>query len=144
MSPVEVGIIRRKLAAIVENSKALEPIARMTQRQYLDDLYKRKATERLLQELVEAAIDINIYIIVQTGQTVPDDYYESFIKAGALRIISSDLAEKLAPSAGLRNRLVHEYNMLEHPVVLDAVRKAEELYTEYVRQVEDYIERTPS
>jgi uncharacterized protein YutE (UPF0331/DUF86 family) len=142
MSPVEAGIIRRKLAAIVENLKALEPIARMTQRQYLDDLYKRKATERLLQELIETAIDINTYIIVQTGQTVPDDYYESFIKAGALQVISSDLAEKLAPSAGLRNRLVHEYNRLEHSVVLDAVKKAEELYTEYVRQVKDYIEKT--
>jgi uncharacterized protein YutE (UPF0331/DUF86 family) len=143
MSPVEEGIIRRKLAAIVENLKALEPIALMTQAEYLEDLYKRKATERLLQELIEAAIDINTYLVVQTGRAAPDDYYESFIKAGALRIISSDLAEKLAPSAGLRNRLVHEYNMLEHAVVLDAVRKAEELYTEYVRQVEDYIEKTP-
>jgi uncharacterized protein YutE (UPF0331/DUF86 family) len=143
MSPVEEGILRRKLAAIVENLKALEPIARMTPRQYLEDLYKRKATERLLQELIEAAIDINTYLIVQTGHTVPDDYYESFIKAGALQVISSDLAEKLAPSAGLRNRLVHEYNMLEHSVVLDAVRKAEDLYAEYVRQVEDYIEKNP-
>jgi uncharacterized protein YutE (UPF0331/DUF86 family) len=143
MSSAEEGVIRRKLAAIVENLKALEPIARMTQTQYIEDLYKRKATERLLQELIEAAIDINIYIIVQKGHTVPDDYYESFIKAGALQIISSDLAEKLAPSAGLRNRLVHAYNMLEHSVVLDAVRKAEELYTEYVKQVEDCIQRTP-
>jgi len=143
MSPVEEEIIRRKLAAIVENLKALEPIARMTQSQYLDDLYKRKAAERLLQELIEAAIDINTYIIVQTGHTVPDDYYESFINAGTLQIISSDLAEKLAPSAGLRNRLVHEYNMLEHSVVLDAVRKAEDLHTEYVRQVERYIQKTP-
>jgi uncharacterized protein YutE (UPF0331/DUF86 family) len=143
MSPVEEGILRRKLAAIVENLKALEPIARMTPRQYLEDLYKKKATERLLQELSEAAIDINTYIIIQTGHTVPDDYYESFIKAGALQVISSDLAEKLAPSTGLRNRLVHEYNMLEHSVVLDAVRKAEDLYAEYVKQVEDYIEKTP-
>ncbi len=142
MSPVEEGILRRKLAAMVENLKALEPIALMTPRQYLEDLYKRKATERLLQELIEAAIDINTYTIVQTGHTVPDDYYESFIKAGAVGIISPDLAEKLAPSAGLRNRLVHEYNMLEHSVVLDAVSKAEDLYTEYVRQVEDYIEKT--
>jgi uncharacterized protein YutE (UPF0331/DUF86 family) len=143
MSSAEEGVIRRKLAAIVENLKALEPIARMTQTQYIEDLYKRKATERLLQELIEAAIDINTCIIVQTGHTVPDDYYESFIKAGALQIISSELAEKLAPSAGLRNRLVHAYNMLEHSVVLDAVRKAEELYTEYVKQVEDCIQRTP-
>jgi len=143
MSPVEEGIIRRKLAAIVENLKALKPIAGMTQRQYLDDLYKRKATERLLQELIEAAIDINTYLTVQTGHLVPDDYYESFIKAGALQIISSDLAEKLAPSAGLRNRLVHEYNTLEHSMVLDAVKKAGELYTEYVRQVEAYLEKIP-
>jgi hypothetical protein len=33
--------------------------------------------------------------------------------------------------------------MLEHSVVLDAVRKSEDLYAEYVRQVEDYIEKTP-
>ena len=143
MSPVEQGIIRRKLVAIVENLKALEPIALMTQAEYLKDLYKRKATERLLQEIIEAAIDINTHIIVQTGHAAPDDYYESFIKAGALRIISSDLAERLAPSAGLRNRLVHEYNMLEDSVVLEAVRIAEELYTEYVGEVEDYIEKTP-
>jgi uncharacterized protein YutE (UPF0331/DUF86 family) len=141
MTPVEEEIIRRKLAAIVENLKALEPISLMTQTEYLEDLYKRKAAERLLQELIEAAIDINTYIIVQTGHAGPDDYYESFIKVGALRIISSDLAEKLVPSAGLRNRLVHEYNMLEHSVVLDAVRKTEELYTQYVRQVENYIQK---
>jgi hypothetical protein len=52
VSSAEEGVIRRKLAAIVENLKALEPIARMTQTQYIEDLYKRKATERLLQELL--------------------------------------------------------------------------------------------
>jgi len=139
MSPVEEEIIRRKLATIVENLKALEPIEKMTPKEYIQDLYKRKATERLLQELVEAAIDINTYIIVQTGNKVPDDYYESFIKLGELSIISSDLAEKLAPSAGLRNRLVHEYDTLEHSMVLGAVRKAEELYPAYIKQIEDYL-----
>jgi len=139
MSPVEEEIIRRKLATIVENLKALEPIGKMTLKEYVQELYKRKATERLLQELIEAAIDINTYIIVQTGNKVPDDYYESFIKLGELSIISSDLAEKLAPSAGLRNRLVHEYDTLEHSMILDAVRRAEELYPAYIKQIENYI-----
>jgi uncharacterized protein YutE (UPF0331/DUF86 family) len=142
MSPVEEEIIRRKLATIVENLKALEPIGKMTLREYVQELYKRKATERLLQELIEAAIDINTYIIVQTGNKVPDDYYESFIKLGELNIISADLAEKLAPSAGLRNRLVHEYDTLEHSMVLDAVRRAEELYPAYIKQIENYISGT--
>lgn len=139
MSTVEKEIIRRKLAVIVENLKVLEPIRNMTMEDYIEDIYKRKATERLLQELIEAAIDINTHIIVQTGNTVPDDYYESFTKAGDLKIISTKLAAKLAPSAGLRNRLVHEYDLLEHSLVLDAVRTAEEIYPEYIKQIEDFI-----
>lgn len=139
MSPVEEGIIRKKLAVMIENLKALEPIKEMTRDEYIQDLYKRKATERLLQELIEAAIDINIHIIVQTGNAAPDDYFESFIKLGELKIISADLAEKLAPSAGLRNRLVHEYDQLEHSLVLDSVRMAEEMYADYIKEIEGYI-----
>ncbi|MFZ5998209.1 MAG: type VII toxin-antitoxin system HepT family RNase toxin [Nitrospirota bacterium] len=142
MSPLEAEIVRRKLAVIVENLNALAPIGKMSKEEYLQDIYKRKAAERLLQELVEAAIDINTYCIVQTGHAAPDDYYESFIEAGTLNIISADLAVKLAPSAGLRNRLVHEYDDLDHSLVLDAITMAEELYPEYVREMENYLSRS--
>ena len=40
----------------------------MSIEEYTEDLYRRKATERLLQEMIEAAIDINTFIIVQTGK----------------------------------------------------------------------------
>ena len=53
MTPVEAEIITRKLAVIIENIKALEPIKGMGREDYIEDLYKRKATERLLQELIE-------------------------------------------------------------------------------------------
>ena len=142
MSPLEKEIIRRKLAVIIENLKALEPIAAMTREEYIEDFYKRKATERLLQELIEAAIDINTHILVQAGNTVPDDYYESFVKTGELKIISQDLAGKLAPSAGLRNRLVHEYDLLEHSLVLDAVRMAQDIYSQYVKEIDGYLSKT--
>jgi len=141
MSPVEVEILKRKLALIVENLNALELIAQMTKEEYASDLYKRKATERLLQELIEAAIDINIHLLVQTGHSTPDDSYESFIRAGELKIISAGLARQLAPSAGLRNRLVHEYDLIEHGLVLEAVKMAEELYSKYVKEIDDYINK---
>jgi len=139
MSPVEVEIVRRKLSVMIENLKALKPIECMNTDEYIKDIYKRKAAERLLQELIEAAIDINTHIIVQTGNTVPDDFYESFIRAGELKIISMNLAEKLAPSAGLRNRLVHEYDLLEHAMVLDAVRMAEQQYPKFINEIENYL-----
>lgn len=141
MSPIEAEIIRRKLAVITENLAVLKPIESLAKEEYIKDVYKRKATERLLQELIEAAIDINSHIIVQTGNTAPDDYYESFIKMGKLGIISSNLAEQLAPSAGLRNRLVHEYDLLEHSLVLEAVRVAEIQYPRYVKEIDGYISK---
>ncbi len=124
---------------MIESLNALDPIKEMTKEEYIEDLYKRKATERLLQELIEAAIDINTHIIVQSGNSVPDDYYESFIKVGELKIIPMGLAEKLAPSAGIRNRLVHEYDLLEHSMVLESVRMAENLYPEYIKEIEEYV-----
>ncbi|HHT9105770.1 MAG TPA: type VII toxin-antitoxin system HepT family RNase toxin [Candidatus Wujingus californicus] len=139
MSPIEKEIIRRKLFVIAENLKALEPIKNMTREEYIRDVYKRKATERLLQELIEASIDINSHLIVQIGNAAPDDYYECFIKIGELRIISADLAEKLAPSAGLRNRLVHEYDLLDHSLVLEAVKMAEKLYPKYIKEIDTFI-----
>jgi uncharacterized protein YutE (UPF0331/DUF86 family) len=135
MSPFDVEIVQAKLGVIMENLKALEPIKGMAWDQYLHDIYKRKATERLLQELIEAAIDINTHIIVGSGHAPPDDYYQSFIRAGELGILSPDLAEKLAPSAGLRNRLVHEYDRIDHSIILKAVSMAEELYPRYVEEV---------
>ncbi|OGQ52195.1 MAG: hypothetical protein A3J24_12870 [Deltaproteobacteria bacterium RIFCSPLOWO2_02_FULL_53_8] len=139
MSPVEEGMVRRKLAVIVEALNALAPIKGMTAEQYQDDLYKRKAAERLMQELIEAAIDINTHIIVHTGNTSPDDYYESFIRLGELKVISMTLAEKLAPSAGLRNRLVHEYDTLKDSIVLKAIDTAEGLYPQYIKEIDGYI-----
>lgn len=139
MSPLDKEIIRRKLAVILENLDALRPIKDMSKDEYAADVYKRKATERLLQELIEAAIDINTHVIIQEGNKAPDDYFESFIKSGEFKIISIELAEKLAPSAGLGNRLVHEYDLLDHSMVLEAVKTVQELYPLYVREVEDYI-----
>lgn len=139
MTPIDLEIIKRKLSIIIENLRALEPIQNIKQEDYIQDIYKRKATERLLQELIEAAIDINVNLIVSTGHTVPDDYYETFIKVGELNIIPSDLAQKLAPSAGLRNRLVHEYDRLEHSLVLRAVNMAEELFPQYIKAISGYI-----
>ena len=36
--------------------------ARISRVDYIGDIYKRKATERLLQELIEAAIDVNTHL----------------------------------------------------------------------------------
>lgn len=141
MSPVERDVIRRKLERIVENLRLLEPFEDLSLEDYRADPYRRKAIERILQEIVEAAVDLASHILVAFGRPAPDDYYSSFIALGGLGALDATLAAALAPSAGLRNRLVHAYDRIDDRVVLSAVKEALARYPAFVAEIEAFLER---
>ena len=141
MTPIQAEVIKRKLAVIVQSLRALEPVVGLGVEEYRQNIFQRKGTERLLQELIEAAIDINIHIITQLGEVAPDDYYHSFIKLAEKGVISMKLAQQIAPSAGLRNRLVHEYDVIDDTIVLQSVAKCQQQYPLYIKAIEDYLKR---
>jgi uncharacterized protein YutE (UPF0331/DUF86 family) len=142
VTAVDAAVIRRKLGHIVECLEALRPLARLTLPEYRARLYERKAAERLLQEGIEAALDINAHMIAELGGTVPDEYYGGFVKLGELGVLSPALAEALAPSAGLRNRLVHEYGDLDDARVLEAIAVMLDLYPRYIGAVQAHLSRS--
>ncbi|HEX5812174.1 MAG TPA: HepT-like ribonuclease domain-containing protein [Pseudonocardia sp.] len=65
----------------------------------------------------------------------PPDVRRSFTAVADTGLIDHDLAQRLAPSAGLRDVLVHAYVDLDLARVVAAVPLASEQYAEYVRQV---------
>ena len=71
MSPLERDILRRKLERITTNLRLLETVRGISLSDYETDIYRRKAVERLLQEIVEAAVDINSHVLVQAGRGGP-------------------------------------------------------------------------
>jgi len=139
VSPVDAAIIRRKLQHIAASLDGLRPIGRLGVEEYRGRFYERKAAERLLQEAIEAALDINAHLIAELGGEVPEEYYGGFLKLGDLGVIPPDLARALAPSAGLRNRLVHEYEAIDDAKVLESLGTLSALYPRYVQAVETYL-----
>lgn len=139
MSPVEAAIVRRKLARIVASLDGLRPIGRLSVEEYRARFYERKAAERLLQEAIEAALDINAHLIAELGSEIPEEYYGGFLRMGELGVISPQLAGLLAPSAGLRNRLVHEYETIDDAKVLESIGTILELYPRCVQGIEAYL-----
>ncbi|MBI4588744.1 MAG: DUF86 domain-containing protein [Candidatus Rokubacteria bacterium] len=111
MSPVDAAVIRRKLARILASVDALRPISRLSVEEYRAEL----------------------------GSEVPEEYYGGFLKIGDLGIVSPDLARSLAPSAGLRNRLVHEYEAIDDEKVLRSIGTLLELYPRYVQALEAFL-----
>jgi uncharacterized protein YutE (UPF0331/DUF86 family) len=141
MTPVDAAIIRRKLGTIVEALAGLRPLSSLTLEAYRERYYERKAAERLLQEAIEGALDVNAHLIAELGRAVPEDYYGGFIKLGELGILPPGLARDLAPAAGLRNRLVHEYDAIDDSKVLAAIGRALDLFPRYVQAIEAHLAR---
>lgn len=141
MSPLEVAVLRRKLSRIVENLSALKAVKGLALKDWQADAVRKAASERWLHICIEAAIDLNAHVLVGLGHPAPPDGYQSFLDLALhTRIIDADLAAKLAPSAGLRNRLVHRYDDIDDALVLKGVGEAVRLFPRYVELVSKYVE----
>jgi len=141
MTPLDRELVRRKLALITRNLDDLQRIDGLALEVYSQDRFLRKATERLLQELIEAAVDVNTYLLRAADAPTPGDYHSSFMDAGRQGIIPTELAARLAPAAGLRNRLVHEYDRIDDAMVLAAVTEARSHFAAFVAAVEHWLAR---
>lgn len=139
MTELDRSLVRRKLAAIERNLRDLAVAEMLSLEEYRRDRLRQKGIERLLQEVVEAAADANTHLLRAAGYAAPPDYRSSFLELGRHGIIPDALARSLAPAAGLRNRLVHEYDEIDDRVVLAAAGEARRVFAEYVAGIEEYI-----
>lgn len=99
----------------------------------------RAAAERLIQVVVDLAVDINAHLAVVTTGAAPQTGRDSFLAAATSGAITQALAEQLAPAAGLRNVLVHRYADIRTDLVASAVDTVLDGFAEYVRQVAGYL-----
>jgi len=140
MTPIERDIVMRKLKVLREGLATLEQLACIGLDAYRRDIVKRKAAERILQQTIEAALDINAHVLAGIGAGPPDDYYASFIRMGENQVLEPELANELAPAAGLRNRLVHQYDDLDDALVFRAIDKMLRVFPRYLKAVVGFLD----
>jgi uncharacterized protein YutE (UPF0331/DUF86 family) len=103
------------------------------------DRMLRHGVERILTQLVELAVAVNGHLaVVQLGRGAAT-YRESFALAARAGALPADLAERLAPSVGLRNVLVHEYAAVDLRLVVAGVDQARTDYRAYVAAIADVL-----
>ena len=141
MTQVDIEVVLRKLKKIKRYLSQLQNKVQLSKDAFTADFEQQLIVERLLHLLIEAAVDINAHILARNNQPPADTYRDSFIKLGEIGIISPQLAKQLAPAAGLRNRLVHDYDDIDVTVVYQAIPFALELLPQYVESVQAYLEK---
>ncbi|MGH2771923.1 MAG: type VII toxin-antitoxin system HepT family RNase toxin [Actinomycetota bacterium] len=132
---VRPELVTRKLSQLHRYLSELEAHRGLPYQDYLSKSDKRRAVERLLELVVEVAVDLNTHLVTEKRGSPPSDYADSFRAAAACGILPAGLAETLAPSAGLRNVLVHEYGEIDDAKVHGSITMALDGFAEYSRNI---------
>lgn len=135
-------LVTRKLTLIAGDLDALAGVASTSREAFLEDSYGQRVAERLLERMIGRMIDVNYHLLVEQGHPPPADYFTSFVKLADLGVVDAAFGRRLAPAAGLRNRLVHEYEEVDPGKLFDALAPSRTDIWEYVRAVEGYLTRT--
>jgi uncharacterized protein YutE (UPF0331/DUF86 family) len=128
--------IERRLDELNERLARLQPLRDKTRSDFDADPYLRDIVERNLEVAAQCCIDVSHRIISLEDARKPVDYYDAILRMGELDVLPADFARHLAPLAGFRNILVHEYLAVDWDEVYRALHHLEDLerFAECVRR----------
>ena len=134
--PNEFSGIVKRLDELNERLARLEPLREQKRAEFDADPYLRDIVERNLEISAQCCIDICHRIIVLENTRKPTDYFEAILMMGEIGILSADFARRLAPLAGFRNILIHEYLGIDWDHVYKNLQNLDELtrFSEEIRR----------
>ncbi len=137
---VDPELVTRKMTLIAPDLDALTRIARKGLEEYLASPTDEVLSERYLERIIGRMIDINYHLITELGSPPPRDYHASFTDLVPLGTLPAAFAARIATCAGLRNRIVHEYDELDPRQLHEALQGAVRDIPEYLALVNRFLE----
>ena len=137
---VDRELVTRKLLLIARDLEAIAPFAAKPISAFLESRIDQAVVERLLERMIGRMIDVNYHLITENGQPPPSDYHTSFLRLAELGVVDAAFAQRIARCAGLRNRLVHEYEEIDPQRLFESLQAARADIVVYMRHVEAYVD----
>jgi uncharacterized protein YutE (UPF0331/DUF86 family) len=138
---IEKSVVFTRLKFIGNNLKELKRFESMSLESYLASFDQKIISERIMELIVQSAVDINEHILTREMNVFSDSNRESFVQAAQYGVITPEVADELVKSAGLRNILAHRYLEIDYTSLLNSVRIALIYYPMYIQQVSEYVSK---
>jgi uncharacterized protein YutE (UPF0331/DUF86 family) len=132
---IDRELVTRKLLLVAADLAALESIRDRGAESYVQSWIDQAVVERYLERVIGRMIDVNYHVITASGHPPPPDYHASFLRLAEIGVLEHEFARRIARSAGLRNRLVHDYEGLDHTKVFAALVDALDDVPLYLAQI---------
>ena len=135
--------MRRRLNYLLETVRTLHkfqgvPVER------LQETVTAWAVQHGLQLAVQAVVDVASHVVASLGGRVGDQYRDNLLQLGELGVLPPDFARRIAPMAGLRNILVHEYLAVDLREVHRVLNHHLDDLVAFAAYVDEFLERASS
>lgn len=138
---IDARLVTRKLVLIMGDLDLLRAVVDKGLDAYQADRVNQAVAERFLERIITRMIDINYHLVTALGGPPPSDYHASFRQLAPIAVLDAAFADQIASAAGLRSRLVHDYDEVDHGRVFAAAAQALRDVPTYVAAVRAFLER---
>lgn len=115
-------------------------LAKLSKEEFLSDVRNWAACETFLRHALEDMFDIGRHILARIGGFESGLEYKSIAKGlGDKGVVSQEMAEKLVPIAGYRNRLVHFYQEIMPEELYGIIRSDLPNIEDFIREIEKFL-----
>ncbi|MEK7480723.1 MAG: HepT-like ribonuclease domain-containing protein [Patescibacteria group bacterium] len=141
LSERDAHILERRLVFLDSELQVLPEYVALTWLDYQQHRDKQRQVERLIENVINAVIDITKTILASEKRPIPSSYKGMVREACAILSFPLEAADQFAEWAELRNILAHEYLDYRWDKIHPFLEKAEPILLSFVRTVRAFIEK---
>ena len=141
---IDKDFVKRKISLIQEDLVHLPEMTHFTLDEIAQDFMKQATLERLLERIINRAIDINRHMISEMKSEKipsPKDFRDTFLILSELEIFSLDFAQEISKSIGTRNVLAQEYDKINRALIYNSIGDCLKDYNNYCGLILKFIEK---
>ena len=141
---VNKKFVKQKIELIQKELVNLEKMSKFSFQEIVSDFKKQATIERLLERIINRAIDINQHLIAElsTGEMEsPKDYTETFLRLADLEICPKEFIENISKSVSTRNVLTHDYDDVDYSKIYSSIIDCLKDYHQYCGYILKFLEK---
>ena len=138
---VDREMIAAKFTELNRNLKELQKLRANKFVELSGSLSKQWAVLHGLQVSIQIIIDVGNHILAAIGEHAIEEYVDVIDKLGEKRIIPKKFAGRIRGMAGLRNILVHEYDVVDLKKVYEILQHNLNDFYQFTGYIQRYLRK---
>lgn len=141
MTTIDKKFIKRKFEALQDYIDKLKEFRAINPQNYVADYRHHALAEHYLQLCIEIVLDVARHLVISLNLKTPEESHGLLPALEKAHILSADFVKRNLKMPGFRNRLVHEYEDIDHAKTFAYLQEHLQDFGEFMKQISGYVSK---